>query len=456
MEFSDLGIKEKSGRQRYATQCPQCNDKRVKHKGAQCLTVNDEPGNRFFKCHHCGWSGNLDVQDRYEVVRTESKMPSQQRAYTMKVRDYLLKRGISQTTAKKAKLYESQMGNKTIICFPYFMNLTLVNVKFLNMDWVHGDKGPKWWQLKKDIGTRIIPFGLQHIKTHDDQGNRYPRNVLILTEGEWDMLTWMECGYTNVASVPQGAPSLNSKDFDKEFAYLQDKYVQSVLSEIDIIYLSVDNDEPGIKLRGHLAMILGKDRCRIIRYPHGYKDINEVLMGDEKKGLPALGKKAVDECLANSASVPIKGVIKVSDVYDELEVIRNDGFTPGLGCGVPEVDKLFTVKPKLIQFTTGVPGCFGKDQLIHTSKGVKKISEIKANDKVLTYNHDKDVNEYRTVIEPHKYKDHEGKLYKITLKDGTVIKVTDNHKFYTGISYLQISEIISMGKIVNGDKQNKK
>ena len=354
MQFEDLGIQTKAGQTRYYTICPECNDKREKHKGARCLTVNDEPDNRWYKCHHCGWSGNLDAQGKYDTVREKSKIPSAQKAFTAKVSAYLKKRGISVKTAKEAKLYEMQRGPATIIGFPYFMNLTLVNVKFLDMDWKKGSAYPKWTQLAQKDGTRIIPFGMQNLKTHDDQGNKYNHNTLIITEGEWDMLTWKECGYVNVVSVPQGAPSLESKNFDKEFAYLQDKYVTSTFKDIDTFFLAVDADPPGVKLRGHLAMILGKDKCRIVRYPKGYKDINDVFIG--KEGLPALGKKGVDECMANAASVPIAGVIKASHVRDDLNKIRDDGFTPGLGCGVPEVDFLFTVKPKLIQFTTGVPG----------------------------------------------------------------------------------------------------
>jgi len=444
MEFADLGIKEQKGRQRYATICPECDSTRTKHQGAKCLTVNDEVGNRWYRCSHCSWSGNIDFQGRYDAVKEKSKIPTTQKAFSLKVREYFQKRGITQNTAKKARLYEMQQGQRTIICFPYFMSLTLVNVKYLNMDWTKGDKGPKWFQLPKDLGTRIIPFGLQHIKTHDEEGTKFPKNTLIITEGEWDMLTYMECGYVNVISVPQGAPSLNSKNFDKEFAYLQDKYVVSVLADIDLIYLSVDNDEPGINLRGHLAMILGKEKCKVIRYPPGYKDINEVFAGDEKKGLEALGKTGVDECLSNSSSVPIKGVVKASHVREDLDMLRNQGFTKGLGCGVPEVDYLFTVKPKLITFITGVPGCFTGEQLIHTNKGVLQIKDIRRGDYVLTYDHLHKINEYRKVKERHHYKKHQGKLYRITLKDGTIIKVTENHKFFTGVEYVQVREIISM------------
>ncbi|MDA3807705.1 MAG: toprim domain-containing protein, partial [Thiomicrorhabdus sp.] len=358
MEFADLGIKEKQGRQRYATICPQCDSTRTKHRGALCLTVNDEPGNRFWHCNHCHWKGNLDIEDRYDKVKEKSYMPKEAKTklYSLKVRDYFKKRGITVETAKKMGIYEMQQRGKTIICFPFYMNLTLVNVKFLNMDWVNGDAGPKWWQISKDAGTRIIPWGMQHLQTHDDQGNKYRKNILIVTEGEWDMLSYLESGYINVVSVPMGAPSLNSKSFEKEFAYLHDKFVRSIFNDIDIFYLSADNDEAGLKLRGHLAMILGKEKCRIVRYPIGYKDMNEVFAGDEKKKLPALGKKGVEECINTASSVPIKGIVKASQVREDLNLLRTQGFTKGLGCGVPEVDYLFTVKPKLMTFVTGVPG----------------------------------------------------------------------------------------------------
>ena len=442
MTFEDLEIRTKPGRQRYATICPKCNETRQHHKGALCLTVNDEEGNQWYKCHHCGWSGNLGAGERYEQVREKSRIPNQQRVYTLKVRDYLKKRGISQTTAKSKKIYEATALGHTVICFPFFMNLTLVNVKFLNMEWKKGDKRPKWTQLPKDLGTRIIPFGMQDIKTHDDVGDKIPRNTCIITEGEWDMLTWVECGYNNVISIPQGAPSLKAKKFEKEFAYLQDKYVLSVFKDIDIFYLAVDNDAAGIKLRGHLAMILGKVKCRIIKYPVGYKDINEVFVGDKKKKLLALGEKGVKGCLQDATSVPISGVIKASQVRNELTILRNDGFQPGLSCGVPGVDHLFTVKPKHITFITGVPGCFGGDQKIHTSIGVNRISDIKEGDFVLCYNHQRSVNEFRKVLKTHKYDEIEDKLYRITLKDGTVIKVTENHEFFNGVRYVKVKDII--------------
>jgi DNA-binding Lrp family transcriptional regulator len=278
------------------------------------------------------------------------------------------------------------------------------------------------------------------------------KRTILICEGEADWLTWKQCGYNNVLSVPMGAPNPNAKNFDHEFDYVNDPYVQSFMhrDNIDQIIFSTDNDKPGRFLRDHLAIILGKDRCKYINYPVGYKDINDVYNGNKKVDppLPALGQEGVDECYQNISSFAVKGVIRPSDLREDLERLAKDGFTKGYGIGVDYVDNLFTIKRKLIAFITGVPGCFTSDQLVHTNRGVISISEVQQNDKVLSYNHEKDINEYRSVLRTHKHISHPDKLYKIKLKDGTIIKVTENHEFFTGVSYVQIREILlSSGKI---------
>jgi hypothetical protein len=244
--------------------------------------------------------------------------------------------------------------------------------------------------------------------------------------------------------VPQGAPSAKAKEFEHEFDYANDKYVQSFFADVESIVFSTDNDAPGIVLRNQLALIFGKERCKYIQYPSGYKDINDVFKGSTKADvlLPALGKAGVDECYANLASFPLKGIIRPQDVRAELELIASDGFTKGLGIGQLAIDELFTLKRKILTVITGLPGCFGKDQLIHTSQGVIPISQIKKGDKVLTFNHKRHKNEYKYVIDTPHHQNHPGKLYKITLMDGTEIVVTENHKFFTGQSYVQIKELL--------------
>lgn len=425
--FEDKGIKTKPGKVRYATTCPICDSKREKHRGALCLTVNDEPGNRWFKCHHCGYSGNLDVMDHYDRVHKESHMPSQERQMTMKVRAYIEGRGFSIATMKKCRVYEMTRGGEAFVCFPFFMNLTLVNVKFRNIEWTPGSKSPKIFQLPQSLGTRIIPWNLQNV-SFDDPDNKKEPKIVIITEGEWDTMTWVECGYNNTISVPQGAPSVNAKVFTKEFAWLEDKFVKSVFADVDLFYLSVDEDEPGRLLRRHLAMLLGKDKCRIIQYPPGYKDINEVLAGNRNKNLPSMGKQGVIDCYNNISSVPVAGVIKPYMVRDDLDKIRVNGFLPGLGCGIPEVDRLFTVKPKHITFVTGVPGA-GKALDINTDiptpTGFKKMGDLKVGDKVF----DETGNPCNVIKATEIMYNHN--CYKMTFSDNSEIIADEDHLWET-------------------------
>jgi len=281
-------------------------------------------------------------------------------AYSMEVRDYLKRRGLDQSILLKEKIYEYTMrgSGKPIMGFPFYINQTLVNVKYFDVRWKLGADSPKWWQMRKDFGTRSIFLGMQSLSF--DEGEK---KEVIITEGEWDYLTWKQCGYKNAVSVPQGAPAPNAKNFDHEFDYANDKYVQSFFADVESIIFSTDGDAPGKALRNQLALIFGKERCKYINYPGGYKDANEVFAGDEKKGLKALGKEGVEECYKNISSFPIAGVIKPSDCREDLELIKKNGFIPGIGIGMPEIDRLFTLKPKQITFVTGVPSA-GKSTFV--------------------------------------------------------------------------------------------
>ena len=354
--FEELGITMRS-ETRFYTICPKCNDSR-RHKGRKSLTVNNEPGNRWYKCFNCNFSGNLDIGDKYKAVVEHSNMPKQAASmFSTEVREYFNKRGIDPSIAIREKVFEYSIRGKPVVGFPSFINMTLVNVKYLNIRYNPEESGLKWWQMKKEYGSKPVFWGMQSVSFESNE-EMLKQRIVIITEGEIDMLTWKQCGYNNAVSVPQGAPSPKSKNFKDEFAYAEDPYVQSFFhpDNVDQIIFSTDNDEAGKFLREHLVHFFGKVRCRYINYPVGYKDINEVYNGDAKKGLPALGKKGVDECFGNLSTFAVAGIIKINDVIDELSQIAKGGFPPGFGCGLEYVDKLFTLKPKHITFVTGVPG----------------------------------------------------------------------------------------------------
>jgi intein/homing endonuclease len=155
-----------------------------------------------------------------------------------------------------------------------------------------------------------------------------------------------------------------------------------------------------------------------------------------------MGAYELHEAIKAAREIPVDGNITIKQLRPEIEDLFINGITKGKTIGNSLIDEYCTWETKRLSVVTGRPGCFTGDTLIHTAEGVINISEIKKGDFVLSYNHELRRNEYRIVTDTPIHKTHKEKLYKITLKDGTVIKVTGNHKFYTGSEYLQIKDIL--------------
>lgn len=94
----------------------------------------------------------------------------------------------------------------------------------------------------------------------------------------------------------------------------------------------------------------------------------------------------------------------------------------------------------------GGTGCFAENQLIVTSNGVKKIVDIDTNELVLSYNEITKQNEFRPVIEKFKYKNSE-KTYRIKLKNGYYIEVTENHKFFYEGVWINLKDLLYLWKL---------
>ncbi len=299
--------------------------------------------------------GNLESMERYAKVREKSGMPKDmrlERKFSQKFSLYFRKRGLSPHTLTREMVYEDSRG---IVGFPFYERENVVNVKFFNQD--YPEKGKlKWWQLRKEYGTKTCFWGLQNLVINKDP-LRQEANVVTITEGEWDKLTYNEVGIDNILSVPQGAPAVGSKNFTEEFKYARDPYFQKEVAKyVDVWILSVDDDEAGQLLLEYLSQILGRYKCKKILYPKGYKDINEVHAGSKEKKLAAMGPEAVKECHLNAQGLPVAGIIRPSMLKYDLDRFAKEGLQPGLKTGIPELDFIFTVKPKHNSFITGVPG----------------------------------------------------------------------------------------------------
>lgn len=96
-----------------------------------------------------------------------------------------------------------------------------------------------------------------------------------------------------------------------------------------------------------------------------------------------------------------------------------------------------------ITILEGSSRCFAFDQEVVTNKGTKKISEIEIGDKVLSFNENTKSNEFKLVKGLHQFKN-DKKCLKITLKNGTVIKCTEDHEFYYEGAWISIKHLLSL------------
>lgn len=129
---------------------------------------------------------------------------------------------------------------------------------------------------------------------------------LIITEGEIDAMTAIQCGYQRTVSVPDGAPSESVTDEQsRKYSYLD--HAKGALKDKNLeIILATDDDQPGRALLNDLSIRLGKARCKWVQYPKGCKDLNETLL--------KYGDRGVHEVFKRAKWCRVDGVYRMSDL----------------------------------------------------------------------------------------------------------------------------------------------
>lgn len=346
MNFIDVGIEVSGKSGQTKVKCPKCQEDRKKHKHDTPLSVNIEHG--WWKCHHCGWTGNLRGHETQQRIAERSGFENKIEPFSEHFTKYFTRDrgGITKETLQANMIFERhkffpQLKRKALAaCYPVFINKALVNVKYKSIEKVDGKR--QSFQVSKEYGASPSFIGLQHLENKK-------LDHAIITEGEEDMLTWHECGHWGACSVPQGAPAPDSKNFQSEFDFIDgNEYARKVMDSKRTIYLCTDDDEPGRLLLEELARRLGKHKCRIVKYPDGCKDINEVMVQH--------GPDEVSKCLDKSEPYPVSGLIRVRDVNDEIDRIREKGFERGYLIGNEKVDRIYSLKKKALSIFTGLSG----------------------------------------------------------------------------------------------------
>lgn len=213
------------------------------------------------------------------------------------------------------------------------------------------------WYKCTMINKRTSSISREHRTNVPYNGNVYcvsvpsgkimvKQNDLITISGNCDTLTWIECGFKHVISLPNGANNLGGLD----------NFIESVFDKLDLLYISVDNDTKGIECRNEILRRFGKENCKIIEYPSPCKDINEVMV--------EYGAEKVIECFKNATDLKPDGIQELVDVESELDYLFKNGLQKGAMVNIPSVDKILSFKTGMLTVVTGVPS-HGKTYLLN-------------------------------------------------------------------------------------------
>lgn len=238
-------------------------------------------------------------------------------------------RGISAETAVRYGIYTARRAadgavvpdsTGNIVVFPFYDRGAAVSEKYRA-------PGKRFWQ--RPGGRRTF----WNVEALDDPVLAAGTMPLIITEGELDALTAIECGFPLAVSVPDGAPpvpdgqdpaDLTDAAGEKlepsgKFDYLW--HNRDRLRRIRRFTLAVDSDRPGQRLAAELVRRLSASRCHFVEYPASCKDLNDVLR--------QFGAEAVAAVLNSAKPYPVKGLYRLTDYPERaaLETLSTGWFT---------------------------------------------------------------------------------------------------------------------------------
>lgn len=307
--------------------CPKCSDTRSpKNQKTKCASLDWNRG--IGTCHHCS---NVFQLHTFKKGDKEYSKPKENDSSDIegRVLEYFDGRGISPATLETAKVTASPGW----IEFNFYKYGELVNRKSRN--------GKKEFRLESNC--ELVWYNHDALFHHKD---------IIIVEGEVDALSYIEAGHHNVVSVPNGATNFGFLDTSID-----------LFEEVEKIYLSIDQDEAGEKLKNELIRRLGAEKCFIVSLP-GAKDANEFLVGS--------GAEALSACLFSSTQVPLEHVNTLNDISKELKEFFFEGAKPGYQIGLPEFDSVFSTYTSQFIVVTGIPGHGKSDWIDMMTMGYQK------------------------------------------------------------------------------------
>lgn len=304
--------------------CPLCSEDRKKKKD-KCVRIDWELG--LANCFHCGETIQLHTY-KPKVKIKEYKVPEYRyEALSGNVVKWFDGRGISQQTLSRLKVSQSSewmpqtQKNENTINFNYFLNESLVNIKYRD--------GRKNFKLVS--GAEKILYNIDSIRTSKE---------CVIVEGEIDCLSFIEAEVFNVVSIPNGFNLKGNVNLD---------YIDDYMDYFDNkkkIYLCLDNDEAGLKGKAEFIRRLGSDRCFIVDLGD-LKDANEFLL--------AYGPEKLKSSLEEAKLPPIEDIVVLDDMSEQLDDFWEHGLESGMKIDLPDWDSGFSIDFKQYTMVTGVP-----------------------------------------------------------------------------------------------------
>jgi len=309
--------------------CPECSQNRKK-KTAKSFSFNGAKNAGY--CNHC--EGKFVEHKPFEKV--EYIKPVFDNTFIDLrpewVKHFLAKRGISETTLKKMRISEKSVWmpqtqqNEQVVCYPYFRLDNCVNIKYRGSNKT----------FKLESGAELCWYNYDALYNHKE---------IIIVEGEIDCLSFIEEGYDNCISVPNGANVGKMEYFDNS---VQD------LDKVEKFIICTDNDEKGILLRDELIRRIGFEKCYIANLKQ-HKDSNEYLLHE--------GRSSLKELVLTAKMPKIEGVNFAEELYTRLDVLFENGLQKGKLLGYKGLDEFITWETKRFAIVTGTPSS-GKSEFV--------------------------------------------------------------------------------------------
>lgn len=286
------------------------NSKTGKYQCKRSTCRAHEGGNMITLAKELGFSLSEDVRRYYNLENYNGKFrrfADSHRVTESKTQavEYLKSRGISEKVCREYEI-TVKPNNEKILVFP-FKNEEgeLKFIKYRNID--YQGKGHKEWC---EANCMPILFGMNHCTN----GGR-----LVITEGQIDSLSLVECGIQNAVSVPLGMNAFtwvpHCWDWMQQFSEIV------VFGDCEKGHITLA-DEIKVRFPKITKVVRVEDYC-------GYKDANDIL---RIKGKDAVIQAVEQAEFVSNTRLKDMATVESSDIEHQ----------PCISTGTNELDKILT------------------------------------------------------------------------------------------------------------------